>query len=49
MEAVQLMKVHKSVYHSVLPDSWYDINSGYYSNATLQYTFGNYSCTVTFP
>ena len=33
----------------VIPYSWFNINNGYYNNATLQYVFGNYTYTVVFP
>ena len=27
----------------IIPYSWYNVNNGYYSNATLSYIFGNYT------
>ena len=32
-----------------IPYSFFNINNGYYQNATLKYTFGNNTYTVVFP
>ena len=33
----------------VIPYSWFNVNNGYYNNATLSYIFGNNTYNVTFP
>ena len=33
----------------VIPYSFFNINNGYYQNATMQYIFGNNTYTITFP